>query len=75
MTKKILALLGAALFAFAIAGCNKTEEGAEKSMDAMEKPAEAPAAEPAMAAPAEAAPAEAAPAEAAPAAPVEGAAP
>lgn len=63
MIKKILVLLGAAMFAFGIAACNKAEvagegmekEGMEKSM---EKPAEAPAAEPAAPAAEPAAPAE-----------------
>lgn len=69
MTKKILVLLGAALFALGLAGCNKAEEASEAPAAAVEAPAaEAPDASPAMAAPAEPA------AEPAPAAPAEGAA-
>ena len=71
MTKKILVLLGAALFALGLAGCNKAEEASEAPAAAVEAPAAAPAAEPAAAAPA----AEPAAAEPAAAAPAEGAAP
>lgn len=54
MTKKILVLLGAALFALGLAACNKAEDASEApAAPAAEAPAaEAPAAE-APAAPAE----------------------